>query len=93
VNGRIRLPVMVLACAVGVVMLIVCANLSNLLLARTADARRKSRSGLRWWQYPSAFVRVVTDGYLKVMGISLISGRDISESATHPQPNRPLWLT
>lgn len=40
VNGRMRLALWVLAGAVGVVMLIVCANLSNLLLARTA-ARRK----------------------------------------------------
>ena len=40
VNGRVRLAVWVLAGAVGVVMLIVCANLSNLLLARTA-ARQK----------------------------------------------------
>ena len=40
VSGRIRLAVWVLAGAVGVVMLIVCANLSNLLLARTA-ARQK----------------------------------------------------
>ncbi len=40
VSGRIRLALLVLAGAVAVVMLIVCANLSNLLLARTA-ARRK----------------------------------------------------
>jgi predicted permease len=40
VSGRLRLPLVVLACAVGVVMLIVCANLSNLMLARTA-ARQK----------------------------------------------------
>lgn len=40
VSGRMRLALMVLAGAVGVVMLIVCANLSNLLLARTA-ARQK----------------------------------------------------
>jgi predicted permease len=40
VSGRIRSAVWVLAGAVGVVMLIVCANLSNLLLARTA-ARQK----------------------------------------------------
>jgi len=40
VHGRMRLALWVLAGAVGVVMLIVCANLSNLLLARTA-ARQK----------------------------------------------------
>jgi predicted permease len=40
VNGRMRPAVWVLAGAVGAVMLIVCANLSNLLLARTA-ARHK----------------------------------------------------
>ena len=40
VNGRMRSAVWVLAGAVTVVMLIVCANLSNLLLARTA-ARQK----------------------------------------------------
>ncbi len=40
VSGNVRLAAWVLAGAVGMVMLIVCANLSNLLLARTA-ARQK----------------------------------------------------
>jgi predicted permease len=40
VSGRVRPALFVLACAVGVVMLIVCANLSNLELARLS-ARQK----------------------------------------------------
>lgn len=31
-------------------------------------------------QYPEAFIRVVTDGYFKAMGIPLNAGRDFSES-------------
>jgi predicted permease len=41
VTGRLRVALIVLACAVGVVMIIVCANLSNLLLARNTTRQKE----------------------------------------------------
>ena len=45
VSGRVSPALMVLACAVGVVMLIVCANLSNLQMARLG--RRQKEMAMR----------------------------------------------
>ena len=41
VTGRLRPALIILACAVALVMLIVCANLSNLMLARNATRRKE----------------------------------------------------
>ena len=62
VSGRTRLALGVLAGAVGMVMLIVCANLSSLLLARTATRQKEIAIRTRPWRRQGTFDRADADG-------------------------------
>ena len=48
VSGKLRRSLIVLWCAVGMILLIVCVNLSNLLLARRRRGARSLRCAARW---------------------------------------------
>ena len=48
VSGKLRRSLQVLWCAVGLILLIVCVNLSNLLLARAARGAKSLRCVSRW---------------------------------------------
>ncbi len=82
VAGKLRLPLIILACAVGVVMLIVCANLSNLLLARTAARQQEMavREAVGAGRY--RLIRQLLTESLVVTGCGAILGAALAILAT-----------
>ena len=88
VSGRIRLAVWVLAGAVAMVMLIVCANLSNLLLARAASRQKEVaiRSALGAGRR-RLIVQMLTEGVVlscagAIVGVLVAVGRHSCADAT-----------
>ena len=74
VTGRLRPALIVLACAVGVVMLIVCANLSNLLLARNATRQKEMAIRVSLGAARSRLVRQMLTESIVLSGAGAVVG-------------------
>ena len=95
VSGRVRLAVWVLAGAVAMVMLIVCANLSNLLLARTAARqkefaiRRRSAPADGGWSAQMLTEGLVLSSSGALLGLALaLAGTRAAHRSSTPSASR-----
>jgi predicted permease len=82
VTGRLRLALIVLGCAVAVVMLIVCANLSNLLLARNATRQKEMAIRVALGAGRRRLIRQVLTESIVLSGAGAVAGVFIAVAGT-----------
>ena len=82
VTGRLRPALIVLVCAIGVVMLIVCANLSNLLLARNATRQKEMAIRVALGAPRSRLIRQLLTESIVLSGAGAILGIFVAVAGT-----------